>query len=61
MSQARPHPLQTGRRAGRCSAASSLTPLLVGRLRIHYIVANLAAIACTGLLNFAAQGKKTWP
>jgi putative flippase GtrA len=30
----------------------ALMPLLVGRLGMHYIVANLVAIACTGLANF---------
>lgn len=30
----------------------ALMPLLVGQLRLHYVVANLAAIACTGAINF---------
>jgi putative flippase GtrA len=30
----------------------ALLPLLVGVLHLHYIVANLATIASTGLLNF---------
>jgi putative flippase GtrA len=30
----------------------ALMPLLVGRLHVHYVLANLLAIACTGLLNF---------
>jgi putative flippase GtrA len=30
----------------------ALMPLFVGQLRLHYVVANLAAIACTGLVNF---------
>jgi putative flippase GtrA len=30
-----------------------LMPLFVGRFRLHYLLANLLAIACTGLLNFA--------
>jgi dolichol-phosphate mannosyltransferase len=30
----------------------ALMPLLVGRLRLHYLAANLLAIACTGAVNF---------
>ena len=30
----------------------ALMPLFVGRLGMHYIVANLSAIGCTGLVNF---------
>jgi putative flippase GtrA len=30
----------------------ALMPLFVGQLRIHYLIANLMAIACTGLINF---------
>ena len=30
----------------------ALMPLFVGRFGMHYIVANLAAIGCTGLVNF---------
>jgi putative flippase GtrA len=30
----------------------ALMPIFVGHLRLHYVVANLAAIACTGLVNF---------
>jgi putative flippase GtrA len=29
-----------------------LLPVLVGGVRLHYLVANLVAICCTGLLNF---------
>jgi putative flippase GtrA len=30
----------------------ALMPLFVGQLGMHYVVANLVAIACTGLINF---------
>jgi len=30
----------------------ALMPLLVGSLGLHYVTANLAAIACTGVSNF---------
>jgi len=30
----------------------ALMPLFAGRLHIHYLLANLLAIACTGLVNF---------
>jgi putative flippase GtrA len=30
----------------------ALMPLFVGQLGMHYVVANLLAVACTGLLNF---------
>lgn len=29
-----------------------LMPVLVGGLHLHYILANVAAICCTGLMNF---------
>lgn len=32
--------------------ALALMPFLVGGLRLHYVVANLVATACTGLMNF---------
>jgi putative flippase GtrA len=30
----------------------ALMPLFVGQLGMHYVVGNLAAIGCTGLVNF---------
>jgi putative flippase GtrA len=30
----------------------ALMPLFVGQLGVHYVLANLMAIACTGLVNF---------
>jgi putative flippase GtrA len=30
----------------------ALMPLFVAQLGLHYVVANLGAIACTGLINF---------
>jgi putative flippase GtrA len=31
----------------------ALMPALVGGLGVHYLLANVAAIGCTGILNFA--------
>jgi dolichol-phosphate mannosyltransferase len=30
----------------------ALMPLFVGQLGLHYVLANLVAIACTGVINF---------
>lgn len=30
----------------------ALMPLFVGQLHLHYVIANLLAIGCTGLINF---------
>jgi putative flippase GtrA len=35
----------------------ALLPLLVGVLGLHYLVANLAAIAATGVLNFLVSDR----
>ena len=39
----------------------ALLPLLVGVLHLHYLVANLATIAATGLLNFLISDRLVFP
>lgn len=39
----------------------ALLPVLVGVLHLHYLIANLATIAATGLLNFLISDRLVFP